>query len=142
MPASAMNRWASSGRGHDSARRELHRDGFSRAYLWQADHRRGSLHLHAATRNGKVIPATSKTLATGHSAKGINRFVFHRFAAQPWTKAAPGMSMGAYGLHYERTQTWWEQSKAWHEYLARCQSLLQQGQFVADIAYLAPEGAA
>jgi hypothetical protein len=51
------------------------------------------------------------------------------------------MSMGPWGLHYERTQTWWEQSKAWHEYLARCQSLLQQGLFVADIAYLAPEGA-
>ena len=48
--------------------------------------------------------------------------------------------MGPWGLHYERTQTWWEQSKAWHEYLARCQYLLQQGLFVADICYLQPEG--
>lgn len=72
--------------------------------------------------------------------EGINRFVFHRYAAQPWTNAAPGVSMGPWGLHYERTQTWWEQSKAWHEYLARCQSILQQGKFVADIAYLTPEG--
>ena len=31
----------------------------------------------------------------------------------------PGMSMGPWGLHYERAQTWWEQSRAWHEYLAR-----------------------
>ncbi|MCX6902300.1 MAG: glycosyl hydrolase [Verrucomicrobia bacterium] len=47
--------------------------------------------------------------------------------------------MGPWGLHYERGQTWWEQSKAWHEYLARCQYLLQQGLFVADICYLAAE---
>jgi hypothetical protein len=73
--------------------------------------------------------------------EGINRFVFHRYAAQPWTNVAPGMSMGPWGLHYERTQTWREQSKAWHEYLARCQYLLQQGLFVADVLYLQPEGA-
>ena len=85
-------------------------------------------------------PANIKYLGDWAFCEGINRFVFHRFAAQPWLKAAPGMSMGPYGIHYERTQTWWEQSKAWHEYLARCQSLLQQGLFVADIAYLAPEG--
>jgi hypothetical protein len=49
------------------------------------------------------------------------------------------MSMGPWGLHYERTQTWWEQSKAWHEYLARCQFLLRQGLYVADLCFLEPE---
>jgi hypothetical protein len=74
--------------------------------------------------------------------EGINRFVVHRYAFQPWPDIrAPGMAMGPFGLHYERTQTWWEKSKPWHEYLARCQYLLQQGQFVADICYLAPEKA-
>jgi len=86
-------------------------------------------------------PANVKDLGDWAFCEGINRFVFHRYAAQPWTNRAPGMSMGPWGLHYERTQTWWEQSKAWHQYLARCQYLLQQGLFVADIAYLAPEGA-
>ena len=85
-------------------------------------------------------PGNIKNLGDWAFCEGINRLVFHRYAAQPWIKAAPGMSMGPWGLHYERTQTWWEQSKAWHAYLARCQSLLQQGLFVADIAYLAPEG--
>jgi len=72
---------------------------------------------------------------------GINRFVFHRYALQPWTNPdrAPGVSMGPWGLHYERTQTWWEQSHAWHDYLARCQFLLQRGLFVADLCFLAPE---
>lgn len=73
--------------------------------------------------------------------QGINRFVFHRYAAQPWLNRAPGMTMGPWGIHYERTNTWWEQSKAWISYLARCQALLQQGQFVADVAYLGSENA-
>ena len=86
-------------------------------------------------------PGNMKDLGDWAFCEGINRFVFHRYAAQPWTHVVPGMSMGPFGVHYERTQTWWEQSKAWHEYLTRCQYLLQQGLFVADVAYLQPEGA-
>jgi hypothetical protein len=88
-------------------------------------------------------PANMKDLGDWAFCEGVNRFVFHRYAAQPWTNPdrAPGMSMGPFGVHYERTQTWWEQSKAWHKYLARCQYLLQQGLFVADVVYLQPEGA-
>ena len=88
-------------------------------------------------------PASIKDLGDWAFCEGVNRFVFHRYAMQPWANPdrAPGMSMGPWGLHYERTQTWWEQSRAWHEYLARCQYLLQQGLFVADVCYLQPEGA-
>lgn len=85
-------------------------------------------------------PAVIKDLGDWAFCEGINRFVFHRYAMQPWQDRRPGMSMGPWGLHYERTQTWWEQSSAWHMYLARCQFLLQQGRFVADVCYLAPEG--
>ena len=53
----------------------------------------------------------------------------------------PGMTMGPWGIHYERTNTWLEQSRAWLTYLARCQSLLQKGQFVADVACLGTENA-
>jgi len=84
-------------------------------------------------------PGSIKAMGDWAFCEGINRFVFHRYALQPWKDARPGMSMGPWGLHYERTQTWWEQSKAWHEYLARCQFLLQQGLFVADLCFLAPE---
>jgi len=84
-------------------------------------------------------PALIKDLGDWAFCEGINRFVFHRYALQPWSDVRPGMSMGPWGLHYERTQTWWEQSKAWHEYLARCQFLLQQGLFVADLCFLEPE---
>jgi len=95
-----------------------------------------------STEKWQGHPGMIKDLGDWAFCEGINRFVFHRYAAQPWdVNIAPGMAMGPWGLHYERTQTWWEQSKAWHEYLARCQYLLQQGLFVADVLYLQPEGA-
>ena len=68
--------------------------------------------------------------------QGINRYVFHRYAHQPWLGVNPGMTMGPYGINFERTNTWWEQGRAWLSYIARCQFMLQQGRFVADVAYL------
>jgi len=86
-------------------------------------------------------PGNIKDLGDWAFCEGINRFVFHRYALQPWTNPdrPPGMSMGPWGLHYERTQTWWDYSRPWHEYLARCQYLLQRGLFVADLCLLTPE---
>ncbi len=86
-------------------------------------------------------PATLKPLGDWAFCQGVNRFVVHRYAMQPFMDRKPGMTMGPYGVHYERTQTWWEESKPWHEYLTRCQFLLRQGGFVADLCYLQPEGA-
>lgn len=86
-------------------------------------------------------PGSIKSLGDWAFCQGINRFVFHRYALQPWRDRRPGMSMGPWGLHYERTQTWWEYSKPWHRYLARCQYLLQQGMPVVDVLFMAPEGA-
>ncbi len=84
-------------------------------------------------------PASIKALGDRAFCEGINRFVFHRYAMQPWLDHRPGMTMGPWGLHYERTNTWWELAGPWHEYLARCQYMLRQGTFVADICYLQPE---
>jgi len=84
-------------------------------------------------------PGSIKALGDRAFCEGVNRFVFHRYAMQPWLNYRPGMTMGPWGLHYERTTTWWEQSKPWHEYLSRCQYLLRQGLFIADICYLQPE---
>ena len=72
---------------------------------------------------------------------GVNRFVMSMCTMQPWANRKPGMTTGPWGTHYERTNTWWEQSRAWHSYLARCQALLQMGSFVADVAYLGTENA-
>jgi hypothetical protein len=86
-------------------------------------------------------PSTMKALGDRAFCDGVNRFVFHRYPLQPWADRRPGMAMGPWGVHYERTQTWWEWTPGWHEYLARCQYLLRQGLYVADICYLQPEHA-
>ncbi len=70
---------------------------------------------------------------------GLNQFIFHRYALQPHPTALPGMTMGPWGFHFDRTNTWFQQGKTWLEYVARCQSLLRQGQFVADLAYFTGE---
>ncbi|MBC7288567.1 MAG: DUF3395 domain-containing protein, partial [Armatimonadetes bacterium] len=78
----------------------------------------------------------------------VNRFIFHRYCHQPWPdrNLLPGVTMGPHGFHFEWPITWWEQARAWTDYLARCQHLLQSGLFVADALYFvgeaAPNGAA
>ena len=89
----------------------------------------------------RLYPGAMKPQADWAMCMGINRIVFHRWAHQPWLDRFPGMTMGPYGVHWERTQTWWDMAPAFHAYLARCQYLLQKGRTVADICYLAPEGA-
>jgi len=84
-------------------------------------------------------PFRLKPLGDQMFAAGVNRFVFHRFAMQPWLNRFPGMTMGPYGIEFDRTVTWWEQSRAYLTYLARCQHMLQQGRFIADIGYLSSE---
>jgi hypothetical protein len=86
-------------------------------------------------------PGMLKGLGDWQFSRGVNRFVFHRYALTPWAGVKPGVSMGPWGLHYEVGNTWWELSGPYHEYLARCQALLQQGTPVSDVVYLAPEGA-
>ena len=89
----------------------------------------------------KADPASLKAQGDWAYCAGVNRFDFHRFQAQPWTNRWPGMTMASYGVHWDRTQTWWNMVLAYHEYLARCQFLLQRGVTVADVCFLAAEGA-
>jgi hypothetical protein len=84
-------------------------------------------------------PANLKPLADFAFSQGINRLVIHRYAAQRFLQPAPGLQMGPWGQHYERTNTWWEWSLPWHTYLSRCQYLLRQGKPVADVLDLQAE---
>ncbi|MGN0201866.1 MAG: glycosyl hydrolase [Candidatus Cryptobacteroides sp.] len=71
---------------------------------------------------------------------GISRLMFHTFQHQCLADTLrPGMTMGPYGVHWDRGQTWWPMSVGYHTYVARSQFLLQQGRTVADILYLNPE---
>ena len=86
-------------------------------------------------------PGSLKALGDLIWCAGVNRFIFHRYAHQPWMDKAPGMTMGQWGTHFERSNTWWEQSRAWMQYIARSQYLLQSGRFVADVCFFGGEAA-
>ena len=79
-------------------------------------------------------PGMLKTLADRNFALGINRLVYHVFMHNPWMDKKPGMTLDQIGLYFQRDQTWWKQAKAWVEYTKRCQTLLQFGKPVTDIA--------
>ncbi len=90
----------------------------------------------------KMYPGNVKNQGDWAFCMGINKFVYHTFAHQPLDeKYLPGMTMGPYGVHWDRHQTWWSMAGAYHQYVSRCQYILRQGRAVADILYLTPEGA-
>ena len=86
-------------------------------------------------------PASMKALGDWAFTAGVNRIVFHRYQNQAGLTVKPGMTMGPYGVHWERTQTWWDMVPAYHEYLSRCQFMLRRGLPVADVCFLVAEGA-
>lgn len=87
-------------------------------------------------------PASMKNQTDWAFAAGINRLTYHTFQHQALPDSLrPGMTMGKHGVHWDRNQTWWPYVDAYHTYVTRCQYLLQKGQTVADILYLAPEEA-
>ncbi|WPU92060.1 glycosyl hydrolase [Mucilaginibacter sabulilitoris] len=89
----------------------------------------------------KQYPGAMKNQGDWAFATGINRFVYHTFQNQFLADSLrPGATMGPYGVHWDRNQTWWPMVGGYHDYISRCQYILQQGQAVADILYLSPEG--
>ena len=80
-------------------------------------------------------PAVLKPTADAAIASGLNRFVIHTSPHQPVDDKVPGLGLGKWGQWFDRHQTWADQAKAWTDYLSRTCDLLQQGRFVADIAY-------
>lgn len=90
----------------------------------------------------KKYPGDMKNQGDWAFCMGINRLIYHTFAHKPFDdKYRPGMTMGPYGVHWDRGQTWWPMVDAYHKYITRCQYLLSQGNPVAEILYLTPEGA-
>ena len=72
--------------------------------------------------------------------EGINQFVFHVYIHQPTDEKLPGVNAW-FGTEFNRNNTWFEQSKAWIDYLRRCSVMLQAGKHVADVAYFISEDA-
>ena len=88
----------------------------------------------------QMDPAQLKPIGDRQFCLGMNEMVFHRYVHQP-DERVPGMTLGQFGLNFDRTLTWWEQGRDWIQYITRCQHLLRQGLFVADVCYFYGEGA-
>lgn len=75
------------------------------------------------------MPANLKPGADDAFLNGVNRLILHTNPLQPWgDDVKPGVTMGRWGTHFGRNQTWAECGKPFFDYLARCQALLQWGE--------------
>ena len=80
-----------------------------------------------------TAPVDIKPFANWAYVQGINRFTLHSYPHQPRPDIKPGMSMGPWGTFFSNSNTWWEPGKAMFRYFTRCNAMLQQGVYVADI---------
>lgn len=90
------------------------------------------------TSNGPAwgyAPDSLKMIADLEFDLGVNQLDIHESAHQPLVSKAPGLTLGPYGLWFNRNQTWAAEAGPWVSYLARCSYMLQQGHFVGDVAY-------
>jgi len=89
-------------------------------------------HMH---RHWSVDPAFLKPLGDQAYADGINLLVWHTYTSSPRRYGVPGIEYFA-GSHINRNVTWHDEFPAMVTYLGRCQSLLQAGRPVTDVAVL------
>ena len=79
-------------------------------------------------------PASIKALLDRNFCLGMNRLFFHVNTHNPWLDKKPGMTLDGIGLFFQRDQTWFPEAKPFVDYITRCQTLLQKGKPVVDIA--------
>jgi hypothetical protein len=80
-----------------------------------------------------AYPASLKPGADAAFCDGINKFVWHTSSASPPEFGKPGIVYFA-GTHLNPNVTWYEHAAGpFLSYLGRCQAMLQQGRFVADV---------
>ncbi len=85
-------------------------------------------------------PALLKKRGDWSFTEGINNTLLHVFITQPYPDKVPGVNAG-FGTEFNRNNIWFDQSKAFVDYLRRCMFMLQQGKPVNDVAYFIGEDA-
>ena len=81
-----------------------------------------------------VLWASQKPTFDHEVCDGLNLAFVHTFTCSPKEMGLPGQEYFA-GTHFNPSVTWWPYAGAFTRYLARCQSVVQQGRFVADVLY-------
>jgi hypothetical protein len=84
-------------------------------------------------------PRMLKPLLDLNFALGMNKLFHHVYVHNPYFNKAPGVTLDGIGLYFQRDQLWWRYAKAWVDYIGRCQTLLQFGRPVVDIAVFTGE---
>lgn len=84
--------------------------------------------------NFSRYPAVMKQRTDRFFCEGINATLLHLFIQQPDDDTLPGVS-APFGNDFQRKNTWFAQMDLFTDYLRRCNLMLQQGSYVADVAY-------
>ena len=85
-------------------------------------------------------PATMKARGDRFFTEGINSTLLHVMIEQPYEDKFPGVN-AFFGNEFNRHNTWFNDLDLFTTYLKRCNLLLQQGRYVADVAYFIGEDA-
>lgn len=72
--------------------------------------------------------------------EGINATLLHLYIQQPEETKLPGIN-APFGNEFNRKNTWFSHMDVFGAYLKRCNFMLQQGLYVADVAYFIGEDA-
>ncbi len=136
--------WSKAGHGdHSAGLHDSVRKAATIAHVWGRRYAAAESFTASPGPGGRwrTTPFSIKAQGDVVYANGINRIIYHRFTHQPWPgdKYLPGMTMGRWGMHFDRTQTWWRHAGEWIKYQTRCQWMLQEGVFDADVLYFCGE---
>jgi len=85
-------------------------------------------------------PGNMKQATDRAFCEGVNRFLIHAITCTRPEDGKPGYEYGA-GTHFNPNVTWWSLSGPFLSYIARCQYMLRQGWYVADVLYYNGDGA-
>lgn len=85
-------------------------------------------------------PAVLKPRADRFFTDGVNNTLLHVYLSQPDDNAKPGLGAW-FGTEFNRQNTWFADMDIFLKYLKRCNLMLQQGRYAADVAYFIGEDA-
>ncbi|MDR6640384.1 glycosyl hydrolase [Paenarthrobacter nitroguajacolicus] len=98
--------------------------------------RTGAESMTAFGQPFRYTPGILKPIVDMEFALGVNLINIHTSPHQPAGVEKPGITLAPYlGQSFSRNETWAHAARPWIDYMARCSHLLQQGTYVADIAY-------
>lgn len=97
----------------------------------------------SCTSGGPVFsryPAIMKQRLDRFFTEGINATLLHLYIHQDATDTEPGLAAW-FGNEFNRKNIWFEQMDIFVNYMKRCNYMLQQGTYIADVAYFIGEDA-